>query len=218
MPFNASDPSIGGLGLRGLPGHSGALNIGKYRSDPSTELRLLQSMAVRPVVACASRATSSHGVLGSFSTIRLTSPPYPRVCLTRYVPPSGFLTLLTAFSSTGYPALFHAGALMEFHPSELFPRSKPYRLSTVDALLPLAVPRLPTRCRRSDNRLATSAMTRHARCGTRAPHCLCQTRIRSLREGPDFRALLLEASPLQRLWWLDRRRARCSHGIDDLCG
>jgi hypothetical protein len=43
-----------------------------------------------------------------------------RVCLTRYVPPPGFRTLLTACSSAGCPALFHAGALMEFLPLQSF--------------------------------------------------------------------------------------------------
>jgi hypothetical protein len=51
------------------------------------------------------------------STCRVHST---RVCLTRYVPPSGFHTLLTACSSTGCPALFHAGALMEFLPLQSF--------------------------------------------------------------------------------------------------
>jgi hypothetical protein len=54
----------------------------------------------------------------------------PRVCLTRYVPSSGFRTLLTASSSMTLPALFHAGALLEFHPSERSPRPEPRRLST----------------------------------------------------------------------------------------
>jgi hypothetical protein len=65
-----------------------------------------------------------------------------RACLTRYVPPTGFHTLLTAYSSLDYPALFHAGALLEFLvPSELSPRPEPERLSA--SRCPLAVHSIP---------------------------------------------------------------------------
>jgi hypothetical protein len=43
---------------------------------------------------------ASPEVFGSFSTTHQSSPP-TRVCLTRFVPPPGFRTLLTAYSSTG---------------------------------------------------------------------------------------------------------------------
>jgi hypothetical protein len=44
-----------------------------------------------------------------------------RVYLARFVPPSGFLTLLTVCSSPCLPALFHAGTLMGFHPPGVSP-------------------------------------------------------------------------------------------------
>jgi hypothetical protein len=45
----------------------------------------------------------------------------PRVCLARFVPPTGFLTLMTAYSSPCLPALFHAGTLLGFHPPGVSP-------------------------------------------------------------------------------------------------
>jgi hypothetical protein len=44
-----------------------------------------------------------------------------RVYLARFVPPTGFLTLLTAYSSPRLPALFHAGTLMGFYPPGVSP-------------------------------------------------------------------------------------------------
>jgi hypothetical protein len=44
-----------------------------------------------------------------------------QACLTRFVPSSGFLTLLTVYSSPCLPALFHAGTLMGFHPPGVSP-------------------------------------------------------------------------------------------------
>jgi len=44
-----------------------------------------------------------------------------RGCLTRYVPSSGFLNLLTAYSSKHPVALFHATGAHGIHPSELSP-------------------------------------------------------------------------------------------------
>jgi hypothetical protein len=67
---------------------------------------------------------------------------FTRACLTRYVPSSGFLTLLTVSSSPGSPALFHAGALLEFHTLQSFiPRPEPPRLSA--RFLPSCRSRLP---------------------------------------------------------------------------
>lgn len=48
------------------------------------------------------------------------SPPRSRVYLARSVPSPGFRTLSTACSSTVYPALFRAGALLEFLPLQSF--------------------------------------------------------------------------------------------------
>jgi hypothetical protein len=50
----------------------------------------------------------SHGVSAP-TTHKLKRVHSTPVCHTDYVPPSGFCTLLTAFSSLERPALFHAG-------------------------------------------------------------------------------------------------------------
>jgi hypothetical protein len=61
-----------------------------------------------------------------------------RAYLTRYVPPSGFRTLLTVCSSTGYPALFRAGALMEFLTLQSFSLDRSCNASRrASTLLPL---------------------------------------------------------------------------------
>jgi hypothetical protein len=58
------------------------------------------------------RSPSAHEVREVHST---------RACLTRYVPPAGFLTLLTACSFPSPPALFHAGNARGVSPSRAFP-------------------------------------------------------------------------------------------------
>jgi hypothetical protein len=47
-----------------------------------------------------------------------------RACLTRLVPPPGFLTLLTACSLHGRPALFHAGGTHGVVPFRAFPSGR----------------------------------------------------------------------------------------------
>jgi len=49
---------------------------------------------------------SFHGVSGPYSVVSARSP-LPRVYLTRYVPPSGFLNLLTVYSADHLAGLFH---------------------------------------------------------------------------------------------------------------
>lgn len=58
-----------------------------------------------------------------------------------YVPSPGFRTLLTAFSSPDYPALFRAGALMEFHSLQSF-NPRPELRSPLDDPLPSCRSRL----------------------------------------------------------------------------
>jgi hypothetical protein len=70
------------------------------------------------VVACVAAPLMRFVAPSAPSTSRVHCS---RVCRTRFVPPSGFLTLLTVCSSTDFPALFHAGALMEFLPFRAFP-------------------------------------------------------------------------------------------------
>jgi hypothetical protein len=61
----------------------------------------------------------------------VASPRRARVCLTRSVPSSGFLTLSTASSSVSLPGLVSCrSALGVPSPTELFPRPEPERLST----------------------------------------------------------------------------------------
>jgi hypothetical protein len=65
----------------------------------------------------------------------MRSPLATGLCLPGYVPPSGFLNLLTAFSSPYLAALFHAACTCGVLPSELSPSKEPFRLSTALALL-----------------------------------------------------------------------------------
>jgi hypothetical protein len=53
--------------------------------------------------------------------LRQSGAHYPRVCLTRYVALSGFLSLLAPCFSRRLPALFHAGNALGVLPSRAFP-------------------------------------------------------------------------------------------------
>jgi hypothetical protein len=65
-------------------------------------------------------AAASHGISSpsAHTTWRVHSS---RVYLARYVPSTGFLTLLTVFSSPSLPALFHAGNARGVSPFRGFP-------------------------------------------------------------------------------------------------
>jgi len=155
----------------------------------------------------------SHEVRCSFSTIRLSSPQ-TRVCLTRYVPPPGFLTLLTAYSSTGYPALFHAGALMEFCPSELFPRPEPRRLSTPDALLPLTDLRAPRGTGKPALWDGLGSAPSALRPGSAEPgHITSSWRFETCSVGSTSGLCSPERVRCDTRGGLDHERARCSLGI-----
>jgi hypothetical protein len=118
----------------------------------------------------------------------------PRAFHTRYVPPSGFFTLLTVCSSVGLPGLLSCRSARGVpHPSEPFPRPEPERLSAPVALLPFTA----------------SAARPHATSGVRGQ----LRQAGASRTRPDFRALLPGASPLPLHRGLDRRRARCSPGF-----
>jgi hypothetical protein len=102
-----------------------------------TELDPSESVTIHQVSRVGLRCATPLMRFGdSCSTIHLSSPP-TRVCLTRYVPPSGFLTLSMVCSSTDCPALFHAGALMEPCPFRAFP--SPGAVPPLGGLCPLAV-------------------------------------------------------------------------------
>jgi hypothetical protein len=110
-----ASPSTDYAGPRGLPGCSAACVTREGNQHPPTKLRHLQSLATcrppRLMLQLARLTLTRFRAPSARSTCRVHST---RACLTRYVPPPGFPTLLTAYSSAGYPALFHAGALMEF--------------------------------------------------------------------------------------------------------
>jgi hypothetical protein len=156
---------------------------------------------------------ASHEVCGSFSTIHPTSP-LTRACLTRYVPPAGFHTLLTVYSSPDYPALFHAGALMEFPvPSELSPRPEPERLSAPRC--PLAVDPLPATVAPPGGGAAAVIAVRAANTSrprdvsahpSAARDDVAGRRVRLQGFAPRGESV---ASPRR----LGQRRARCSPGI-----
>jgi hypothetical protein len=65
-----------------------------------------------------------------FGACRTSGAHSTRACLTRYVAPSGFRSLLAPCFSGRLPALFHAGnAHGVSRPSELFPQLQPQALS-----------------------------------------------------------------------------------------
>jgi hypothetical protein len=78
----------------------------------------------------------SHGVF-SPSALEVSKVHSPRGCLPRYVPLSGFLSLLGVFSSRYPPALFHAGNALGVLPSGLLPPVGYETLSGPLTLLPL---------------------------------------------------------------------------------
>ena len=87
-----------------------------YRVQPDTARQLTVTLPPRGV---APRTIAPRGhripLLATLMEFPIPSTLEPRrihstpVCLTGYVPPAGFLTLSTVFSSPERPALFHAG-------------------------------------------------------------------------------------------------------------
>jgi hypothetical protein len=57
----------------------------------------------------------------SLQRLKIKKSTFRKPYLTLYVPPSGFLNLLTAYSSLLRVALFHATGTTGIHPSKLFP-------------------------------------------------------------------------------------------------
>jgi hypothetical protein len=75
-----------------------------------------------------------------FGASRTSGAHSPRACLTRYVAPSGFHSLLAPCFSGRLPALFHAGnAHGVSRPSEPFPQLQPDPSRDRVALLPFTV-------------------------------------------------------------------------------
>lgn len=76
---------------------------------------------------------------GPLRRLRQSGAHLARVCLTRYVALSGFLSLLALCFSRRLPALFHAGNALGVPPSRAFPpRQAGDTFSGPHALLPLA--------------------------------------------------------------------------------
>jgi hypothetical protein len=67
---------------------------------------------------------NSHGVCPPSATSILEAR-FPRSCLLRHLPTSGFLTLLPAYVFQNLPALFRAGAAHGVLPSGRFPLTEP---------------------------------------------------------------------------------------------
>jgi len=125
---------------RYLPSRSSPQRI--FAVNPLVRSGPLRSLAAR---LCRRVLTTRLPLLGfpshlapSALEVHLPAP----LCLQRSVPPSGFLNLLTACSSQCLVALFHATGTRWVLPSELFPFSEPYRLSTAVALLSFPTPDL----------------------------------------------------------------------------
>jgi hypothetical protein len=112
-----------------------------------------------------------------------------RACLTRYGPPSGFLTLLTAFSLAVRPALFHAGGTHGVLPFRAFPFAA--AVTPFDVRNPPDVNRSTT-VRSGLGRIADV----HACTPTRASPRLGTRRT----DRPAFRAWHRDQSPFPAAW------------------
>lgn len=94
----------------------------------------LRSLLTKPGRRNVNRTAASPGVPSPL-TPPVREVHLPRVYRARYVPPSGFFNLLTAYSSPHCAALFHAADACGVLPSELSPLKKLCRLSAASALL-----------------------------------------------------------------------------------
>ena len=194
-PWRVARPSASYAGPRGLAEPPAVGNVLTRTDNPPSELRPLQSMTAAGCRTPGTRVVRQPLVRfvapSARSTWRVHST---RDCLSRYVPPSGFRTPLTACSSPDYPALFHAGALMEFPPFRAFPSSG--AVTPLGAPCPPVVSRTRVPCEPAGP-MATSR-PRHAarRSNSRIETDARSWPLRSIRDQLDFRALLPGASPL----------------------
>jgi hypothetical protein len=167
------------------------------RASPLTTL-------LRPYSPLQVRTTSSLGFSAPSAHISSRSPP-PRVYLTRFVPSSGFLPLLTVCSSPSLPALFHAGALMGFVPFRAFPS---HRAGTpFNARFPHAVS-----SRRLDERDVRATKQPTEADHPTSPPIHVSTR-KTLAQLQGFAPC---ESPLQATWGLAQAAARCSLEFSNL--
>jgi hypothetical protein len=113
--------------IRGLPSHE---------IRPPSESRRAALPPLRHGATPSLRVSVPCGAISMGSLLRVPCRTLPtEFCLLRSVPPSGFLNLLTAYSSQCLVALFHATGTRWVLPSEL-------------CSLPGAVPPLDGRCPR----------------------------------------------------------------------
>jgi hypothetical protein len=111
--------------IRGLPSHE---------IRPPSESRRAALPPLRHGATPSLRVSVPCGAISMGSLLRVPCRTLPtEFCLLRSVPPSGFLNLLTAYSSQCLVALFHATGTRWVLPSEL-------------CSLPGAVPPLDGRC------------------------------------------------------------------------
>jgi len=106
-----------------------------------TSLRFSVPFRVSPSVLARPHSPGLAALLGFLPLRRLRSSGAhsPRACLTRYVAPSGFHSLLAPCFSGRLPALFHAGNALGVRPSEPFPQLQPGPSRDRVALLPFTV-------------------------------------------------------------------------------
>jgi hypothetical protein len=129
---SARPPGISGCSRAGRPaGRPEGRRPGSARGvTPSPELDHPQAAA-----ALCSAATPLVR-FGAPSAHEGDGIHQPRACLTRFVPPSGFLTLLTVCSPITRPALFHAGGAHGISPLQsLSLQSKSLHLSVHATLM-----------------------------------------------------------------------------------
>jgi hypothetical protein len=108
-----------------------------------------------------------------------------RACLTRYVAPTGFLSLLTPSFSRSRPALFHAGNALGVTPSRAFPPLSAALPTHRRRIYPHAVDqKVPERTPRLDSR---ALCQEQVRCSASAYFSLCEARCSpGLSSPPGF--------------------------------
>ena len=92
----------------------------EFRRHPLVSFRS-STESVRDTTAAPVSGNDHFLEVSVLSALEASGVHSTRACLTRYVPPAGFRTLLTAFSSPHRPALFHAGGTLRISPFGAFP-------------------------------------------------------------------------------------------------
>ena len=92
----------------------------EFRRHPLVSFRS-STESVRDTTAAPVSRNDHFLEVSVLSALEASGVHSTRAYLTRYVPPAGFRTLLTAYSSPHRPALFHAGGTLRISPFEAFP-------------------------------------------------------------------------------------------------